>query len=254
MKLTDLKEPMTMYSRRTQSGMQIIKVSLPRWEHLQAYHFPYRTWAVVTMQAPDSDGFPIDMERKMLEQAEAELVSRLPKDGTVAYMGSITHAGQIALVIHSVAAGLFQIPESGRVRGSHYVWDVYNAEDAQYEFLQLKLIPTLKEQRRIRDAEVLAALANARDNDAVPRPLTFYGLFPDQPSADAAGEYLAQAGFRVKPASEMPGNKRYPWSLMLQKTSQTDAVSIENVSSLAGETITHYGGIYDGWSCEPVPM
>lgn len=253
MKLLDVKEAMTVFSRRTPYGLQIIKVSLPRWEHIQPLPMPFRTWAVVTMQAPDNDGFPIDMERQLLDQAEAELVSRLPNDNSVVYMGSIVHRGQIALTFHSKSGNLFQVESAGRHRGSRYVWDIYTEQDHEYEFLQKKMIPTLKEQRRIRDAEVLAALAQANDNDAVPRPLTFFGLFPDANSAEAAGEYLAQAGYRVKPPSEMPGNKRYPWSLTIQKTSQTDSTSIEGVSAMVGETFTHYGGIYDGWSCEPVP-
>jgi hypothetical protein len=253
MKLLDARESMTVFSRRTPNGLQIIKVNLPRWEHIQGVPMPYRTWAVVTMQAPDGDGFPIDMERQLLEKAEVELLSRLPKDSAAAYMGSITHRGQIAITLQSKNGDLFQIAETGRVRGSRYVWDIYTAIDPQYEFLQLKMIPSLKEQRRIRDAEVLGALAQAKDNDAVPRPLTFYGLFPDKPSAEGAADYLTQAGYRVKPPSEMPGNKRYPFSLMIQKTSQTDAGSIEAVSAMVGETVTHYGGIYDGWSCEPVP-
>jgi hypothetical protein len=252
MRLLDLQESMIVFSRRVQTGLQILKVSLHRWEHLQNDPMPWRVWAVATLQAPDGQGFPIQSERDMLDVAEADLLSRIPDDGNTICLGSITHRGQHVVILHSKYHNVLGEPPTSRVRGQQYRWDVYTEEDPEYNFLHVKLIPNAKEQRRIRDAEVLAALAAAGDREEVPRPLTFYGLFEHQEWADAAAQELAAAGFRPSPASALPGNSRTPWSLMFQRSSPTDQQSIESISASAQEILNQCGGYYDGWTCEPV--
>jgi len=242
------------FSRSVPTGTILLSVNMTRWEQLQRELFPHRIWAVTTLQAPDPTGFSSPAEAKLLRQAEEELAGRFVDNRTTVYLGALTHAGQHVAVFHSKSDNLLGNGPAHRILTTRYLWDVYYGEDPAYDFLRLKMIPSAREHRRVRDAEVLGALANAQDNTIVPRPLTFYGLFPAPQNAEMAAQQLLRAGFRPSPASQMPGNSALPWSLMFQRSCRTDPETIERISSAADEIIEACGGAYDGWSCEPVPM
>jgi hypothetical protein len=253
MQLLLSNEPLMAFSRRVPTGLQVIQFSMPRYEYLYTDPFPIRVFVLTKLQAPDAQGFPIDSEQSMIEQAQEELLSSLPNDGTIIYMGRVIHKGTCVLVLYAKFEGILGPGPACQIRGSRYVWDVHYANDPNYLFLQYKLAPSAKEIRRIKDAEVLGALTGAGDQPFAPRPIQFYGLFEHQEWATSASQELAQRGFRCSQPSAMPGSQRYPWSLMFQKTSSTEPATIEDLSASAQETINNHGGQYDGWTCDPVP-
>lgn len=251
-RLAPSSETLTEYSRELPTGRMVIRVGIAQSEKAMREGFPWRVWAVTNLQAPNSDGLPMDAEAQLLHAAEAELLADVPGDGNTLYLGNIIHEGRYVCVLHSRENGIFGQHASTRIYGQRYVWDVYIENDAAGEFLQRKFLPTIDERRRIKDQEVLSALAGARDNSVVPRPITFYGLFPKRESAEAAAAKLHQQGFRISAPSEMPGKADLSWSLMFQRTAPTEAATIDRLSAVAEGLCRQHGGTYDGWSCEPV--
>ncbi|CAN5316622.1 hypothetical protein BH09SUM1_BH09SUM1_21570 [soil metagenome] len=249
--MSDQPSTYQYFSRKIPTGVMQLKTDLASCEAIQKNALPFRTWAIATMQTPDDEGFPMEAERQVLENAERELMGRVGSENTV-FLGSISHGGKYVVVIHSKDRQAVGHGPRSRIRGSVYGWDVYVDEDPDYFFVRYKLMPTAKEQRRIKDAEVINKLTAANDHLEAPRPLTFYALFSEKELADSAMNAFTTAGFRTAPASSMPGKGDYSWSLMLQKSSAADPMSIEQISAKAEEICHLYGGHYDGWSCEPV--
>lgn len=242
----------TRFARNLSGGTMLLAVDVRSCERVINEDFTWRVWAVTSLQAPDQYGLPMDAENEMLAQALEELTVAIPNDGTVVYLGTMVHDGTLVACFHSAMPGLFGNAPSSRINGSRYEWFVYTEEDRSSEFVRLKLLPTPQEKRRIQDREVLDALAEAGDNNVVPRPITFYGLFRAEDEALSAARMLDAQGYRTTPPSKMPGKGEFNWSLSFTRTASTEYHTIDHVSATAHEICVNYGGHYDSWSCEPV--
>lgn len=228
-----------------------IKVNMTNCEKVLEGGYPLRIWAVCSIEAPDGDGLPLDAEYEMLLDAEAELLGRISDNGTTLYLGHMLHQGSHVTVMHSQAQG--ELAEGARRLQCGRGWNIYTANDPESKFLRLSMMPRRAELRRLRDTEVLQALASANDNAVVPRMLTFYALFPQKEGAEQAAVELDRHDFAASPPSRMPGNSDYPWSLMFSCMASTEPDVIEQISNLADDVCAHYGGLYDGWSADPIP-
>lgn len=240
------------FSRFARQGLMEIRVNMTNCEKVLGGDFPLRIWAVTDVDAPDENGLPMDEEYQLLVDSEAELLGRINDNGATLYLGHILHQGQLVTVLHSqVQASATE--GARRLGGSSRQWIVYTAPDAEYRFMERKLMPQREELRRMSDHEVLSALQAANDNPIVPRLLTFYGLFAQQDLAEQAAAVLNQNEFTASPPSQMPGSGEYSWSLMFSCMATTEPDVIEQISSLADQICAHYQGKYDGWSADPVP-
>lgn len=238
-----------------QQGVQLLRVDTTLAEQLaKSGGYPVCIWAVTSFLTPGGDGLPLEAEVRLISQEEQELIGRVINGGQAVYIGSIQHAGQHVSVFHARQGGVLGPEPACRYQAPRYLWDVYYNNDPAFEFLTVKMLPTAKEQRRIKDAEILQLMCDAGDNPDVPRPITFYGLFPDPTSASECSTELSRGGFRPTNPSELPGRSGYGWSMMFTRTAQTDPEDIERFSSMAQEICLRYGGMYDGWECAPIPM
>lgn len=246
-----MTQDLTCFQRSTDSGPMLVRVNLASWDILQRDPHPWRIWAVTTLKAPDSAGFADAQESPLLAEAEKDLAA-LIADGTgTIFVGSIEHQCQHVAVLHSKSPNALSNTPTCRINGRKYRWDVYTEGDSQYEFVRHRVIPSLTEMRRLRDAEVLRALALVKDNQGVPRPITFYGMFPRLRDAEMAAIELTRKGFRPSAPSEVPARSAYTWSLMFQRVSPTDPESIERITSNAEALCASCNGYFDGWECEP---
>lgn len=251
--LFESRDRITHFTRRIASGLMVLRVNMTRCDVVLKEPHPYRVWCVTSFQVPDAEGLAGEAEGRMIEQAEREILQRIPNDGMTVYLGYMQHDRRHVMVLQSKTPEPLAPAPASRLRGSLYVWDVYTQEDPNNLFVKRKMIPTRKELRRIRDAETIQTLVDAKDNPDVPRPITFYALFTSREAADGAASALGRGGFRVGSApSEMPGKGQKNWSLSVTKTSQTDSASIEKCSAAVDEACQAFGGVYDGWSCEPI--
>lgn len=229
-----------------------IKVNMTNCERVLGGGYPLRIWAVSTIEAPDRDGLPHDAEYQVLVEAEAELLGRITGHDTTLYLGHMLHQGSHVTVLHGQAEGE-ALGEGARLIHGQRQWAVYTAPDPESLFLRRSMMPRRSELRRLRDTEILQALAEANDNPVVPRLLTFYALFPGRDLAEQAAGELDRSDFAPSPPSRMPGNGAYPWSLMFSCMASTEPEVIEQISSLADEICDRHGGHYDGWSADPNP-
>jgi hypothetical protein len=241
----------SLFPRQTDSGAMMVRVNFPGWEVLQRESYPWRIWAVTTLKAPDENGIAGDEEAQGLLDAERELILRVPDDDHTVYLGSVQHQFQHVAVLYTRIPDVLGNPPACRIKGRRYTWHVYTENDPDYNFLRINFLPDATEIRRVRDDEVLQALAGAHDNPNAPRLITFYGMFPHLRDAEMAAADLTKKGFRPTAPSEMPGKGYYQWSLMFQRVSTTDATSIERVSALCQDVCTACNGYFDGWECEP---
>ncbi|MCC5878022.1 MAG: DUF695 domain-containing protein [Candidatus Sumerlaeia bacterium] len=240
------------FSRYARQGLMEIRVNMTNCEKVLAGDFPLRIWAVTDIEAPDADGLPMDEEYQTLVDSEAELLGRINDNGATLYLGHILHQSQLVTVLHSRVQGSSISEGARRLGGSKRQWTVYTASDAEYRFVERKLMPQRAELRRMSDLEVLNALQAANDNPVVPRLLTFYGLFPQQGLAEQAAAVLNENDFTASPPSQIPGTGEYSWSLMFSCMATTEPDVIEQISNLADDICAHYQGKYDGWSADPV--
>lgn len=239
--------------RPLEAGWVQIHPRMAACEEILAGGYPVLVVAIARFQTPDAHGFPMEAENGLMVQAEAEFMSRAVT-GEALQAGTLRHDGQNVCVAYAREEGLWGPSPACRFRGSRYTWDVYTSADPQAQFLRDKVLPTPAELRHLKNQAILDALASRRDMGHVPRPITFYGLFPTPETANFAANELSSRGFKTTPASELPGSGQYRWSLMFQRMCQTEPSAIEEVTATCDEICLALGGMFDGWECDPVAI
>jgi hypothetical protein len=251
--LTQPNDQYAHFSRYVPTGLMEIRVNISNCERVLAGDYPCRILAVTTIQAPDEHGLPINAEYDLLVESERSFLARLESRGSeLLYIGHILHQGSHVVVLHGADATAVDDQDAIVIRDGRRQWDVYTSADPMGRFITLKMMPLREELRRVRDGEVLAALAAANDIPTVPRLLTFYALFRTEAEADGAAALLDQNQFTASPVSQMPGSGDYKWSLMFSCVAPTEPEVIEQISALADSICAQFGGQYDGWSADPM--
>lgn len=214
--------------------------------------YPIRTLAVANIEAPDSDGLPLEAEAHALNEAEDQLLG-MAAGLTMALfcVGRITYAGQRVLVFHSVIPNPLG-PGTGQslqIQGGDYLWNVYYERDPEYQMIRAVLQPTGPEFHAARNAVLLDDLESKNDRPERTRPITCYGVFPTDKDVVGAIALLSDNHFTCASPEMQPDRS---WSVEATYECDTQPDSIEALTQYLMYVCAQCRGEFVGWTCDPV--
>jgi uncharacterized protein (TIGR01619 family) len=223
-----------------------ILVNLGLRESVPMSSKPWLLWVWVCFQSPRPDGLSDGKEAPTLYKIEDALAPTLARECGAILSGRITMEGWREFYFYGETKDGFGSVVRDAMKGfDDYKFDVGEQEDLSWNQYLNVLYPSLEDQERIANMDLLDKLVEQGDVLTAPREVQHWISFHSEQSRALFREAAAEAGYRI--VGEHQSDGELPFGISISRIQSIEREFIDQTVIALLKLCGTFDGDYEGW-------